>query len=44
MDLDLEKDICEKEQSVFGIKWKAEPTLLVTAEQAVKRGFTGADH
>jgi hypothetical protein len=40
MDLGLEKNICEKEQSVFGIKRKAEPTLLVTAEQAVKRGFT----
>src|SRR5260370_12935898 len=40
MDLGLEKNICEKEQRVFGIKRKAKHTLLVTAEQAVERGFT----
>jgi hypothetical protein len=29
-----------KSKGVFGIKRKAEPTLLVTAEQAAKKGFT----
>jgi len=40
MDFGFEKNICEKSKGIFGIKRKAEPTLLVTAEQAVKKWFT----
>ena len=40
MDLGLEKNTCEENQKVFGINRKAGPTLLVTAEQVVERGFT----
>src|ERR1700720_4668328 len=40
MDLGLEKNICAKKQRVFGIKRKAEHTLLVTAERAGEKGFT----
>jgi hypothetical protein len=44
MDLGVEKNICEKKQRVFGIKWQAEPTLLVTAEQPSQKRVCGADH
>jgi hypothetical protein len=39
-ELCVEKNVREKKQRVFGIKRKAEPTLLVTAELAVEKGFT----
>jgi hypothetical protein len=40
MDLGFGKNICEKSKRAFGIKRKAEDTLLVTVEQAVERGLT----
>jgi hypothetical protein len=40
LDLGLEEIFASKSKKVFGIKRRAEPTLLVIAEQAVKKAFT----